>query len=60
MKRTMTIVAVAATALLVAGLVAQAGAGAGVLRLNQPFWQADLEKTVCAAMARRATAAAAA
>lgn len=36
-----------------------AGAGAGVLRLNKPFWQADLEKTVCAAMARRATAAAA-
>jgi len=37
-----------------------AGAGAGVLRLNKPFWQADLEKTVAAAMARRATAAAAA
>jgi PAS domain S-box-containing protein len=36
-----------------------AGAGAGVLRLNKPFWQADLEKAVCAAMARRATAAAA-
>lgn len=35
-------------------------AGAGVLRLNKPFWQADLEKTVAAAMARRATAAAAA
>ncbi|SFB87073.1 PAS domain S-box-containing protein [Bosea sp. CRIB-10] len=36
-----------------------AGAGAGVLRLNKPFWQADLEKAVCAAMTRRATAAAA-
>ncbi|MGX1791093.1 PAS domain S-box protein [Bosea sp. NPDC055332] len=36
-----------------------AGAGAGVLRLNKPFWQADLEKTVATAMARRATAAAA-
>lgn len=36
-----------------------AGAGAGVLRLNKPFWQADLEKAVCTAMARRATAAAA-
>lgn len=35
------------------------GARPGVLRLNKPFWQADLEKTVCAAMARRATAAAA-
>ncbi|PZR92801.1 MAG: hybrid sensor histidine kinase/response regulator [Stutzerimonas stutzeri] len=37
-----------------------AGAGAGVLRLNKPFWQADLEKAVNAAMARRTTAAAAA
>jgi CheY-like chemotaxis protein len=37
-----------------------AGAGAGVLRLNKPFWQADLEKTVATAMARRTTAAAAA
>ena len=36
-----------------------AGAKAGVLRLNKPFWQADLEKTVAAAMGRRATAAAA-
>ncbi|MGE7472259.1 PAS domain S-box protein [Bosea sp. NPDC003192] len=36
-----------------------AGARPGVLRLNKPFWQADLEKAVCAAMARRATAAAA-
>jgi PAS domain S-box-containing protein len=36
-----------------------AGAGAGVLRLNKPFWQADLEKAVCAAMTRRAAAAAA-
>ncbi len=36
-----------------------AGAKAGVLRLNKPFWQADLEKAVCAAMARRTTAAAA-
>jgi len=36
-----------------------AGAGAGVLRLNKPFWQADLEKAVAAAMVRRATAAAA-
>lgn len=36
-----------------------AGAGAGVLRLNKPFWQADLEKAVCTAMTRRATAAAA-
>ncbi len=35
-------------------------AGAGVLRLNKPFWQADLEKTVTAAMARRTTAAVAA
>ena len=35
-------------------------AGAGVLRLNKPFWQADLEKTVAAAMARRTTAAVAA
>jgi len=34
-----------------------AGAGTGVLRLNKPFWQADLEKAVAAAMARRATAA---
>jgi PAS domain S-box-containing protein len=36
-----------------------AGTKAGVLRLNKPFWQADLEKAVAAAMARRATAAAA-
>lgn len=36
-----------------------AGAGAGVLRLSKPFWQADLEKAVAGAMARRATAAAA-
>ena len=36
-----------------------AGARAGVLRLNKPFWQADLEKTVVAAMARRASVAAA-
>jgi CheY-like chemotaxis protein len=36
-----------------------AGAKAGVLRLNKPFWQADLEKAVCTAMTRRATAAAA-
>lgn len=36
-----------------------AGTRAGVLRLNKPFWQADLEKAVTAAMARRATAAAA-
>ncbi|WP_346364410.1 PAS domain S-box protein [Bosea sp. (in: a-proteobacteria)] len=36
-----------------------AGAGVGVLRLNKPFWQADLEKAVAAAMVRRATAAAA-
>ncbi|AZO79175.1 hybrid sensor histidine kinase/response regulator [Bosea sp. Tri-39] len=36
-----------------------AGARSGVLRLNKPFWQADLEKAVAAAMARRATAAAA-
>jgi len=36
-----------------------AGTRAGVLRLNKPFWQADLEKAVAAAMARRATAAAA-
>ena len=35
------------------------GARSGVLRLNKPFWQADLEKAVCAAIARRATAAAA-
>ncbi|WP_280177747.1 PAS domain S-box protein [Bosea sp. CS1GBMeth4] len=35
------------------------GAGAGMLRLNKPFWQADLEKAVAAAMARRGTAAAA-
>ncbi|WID95036.1 PAS domain S-box protein [Bosea vestrisii] len=36
-----------------------AGAGAGVLRLSKPFWQADLEKAVSGAMARRTTAAAA-
>ena len=36
-----------------------AGARAGVLRLNKPFWQADLEKAVCTAMTRRATVAAA-
>jgi PAS domain S-box-containing protein len=36
-----------------------AGAGAGVLRLSKPFWQADLEKAVAAAMSRRAPAAAA-
>lgn len=36
-----------------------AGAKAGVLRLSKPFWQADLEKAVAGAMARRATAAAA-
>ena len=36
-----------------------AGARAGVLRLNKPFWQADLEKAVGLAMARGATAAAA-
>ncbi|CAN7630956.1 ATP-binding protein [Bosea sp. LjRoot237] len=35
-----------------------AGAGAGVLRLSKPFWQADLEKAVAGAMARRTTAAA--
>lgn len=34
-----------------------AGARAGVLRLSKPFWQADLEKAVAAAMARRAAAA---
>lgn len=36
-----------------------AGARVGVLRLNKPFWQADLEKAVAEAMARRRTAAAA-
>jgi PAS domain S-box-containing protein len=36
-----------------------AGTTSGVLRLNKPFWQADLEKAVMAAMARGATAAAA-
>ncbi|KRE20867.1 histidine kinase [Bosea sp. Root483D1] len=36
-----------------------AGAGAGVLRLSKPFWQADLQKAVAGAMARRTTAAAA-
>jgi PAS domain S-box-containing protein len=36
-----------------------AGAKAGVLRLSKPFWQADLEKAVAGAMARRTTAAAA-
>jgi PAS domain S-box-containing protein len=36
-----------------------AGARAGVIRLNKPFWQADLEKAITTAITRSTTAAAA-